>query len=228
MRVYTEDFFLRALASLLRLTHRADSSSPFQPSAHTSEKSQELKAQVFELEELKSENQSLKKILALSEEKKFSVRGAHVLHHGTFLGREFLIIDQGHAEGLTENLPVIDENGFFVGVIKEVTNRFAKVEIASNPGGVFEGEVLPVSVTALAKGVGGRTFELELIPTDVPIRRGDLVRFFGIPEKNKISFSAGEIVSVESSTNRTFKKAKAFLVARPEVLRIVFVVKGAP
>lgn len=230
LKEYAEDLTLKTFKPLFYFVQAASSQEIFlsddanQPMKLLSAENQKLKAGLFELEELRSEVKSLKKLLRFSEGRKLELRGAHVLHYGKVFGKEFLILDQGRQNGFGQDLPVLDENGFFVGTLKEVTEDFSKVEIASNPGETFEIEIIPVQVRALAKGIGGRAFGLELVPLDSTIRVGDLVLSFSQYGKNRVPFYLGEITKVEPDINLVFKKAKATLLTKPEGLREVFIV----
>lgn len=189
----------------------------------------------FEVEKLREANRALRKLFNFKEESLFSIRGARVLLYFKELGGEALMIDQGRNLGIEKGDFVIDENRLLVGVVAEVGDSVSKISIASNTGVALEVLVLPLGVSSLARGVGARTLSLDLIPVDVPLRRGDLVVLLGIANKtvgeygaqsySRFSFLLGSVVNNESSPGAVFREVKAVLLSRPEKLEEVFVVR---
>lgn len=182
-------------------------------------------ADMAELAELRRQNLALKNALGFKEERGINLRGARVLTYGQEFGKEFLLIDQGTAAGIQKNDLALDENRFFVGKVAEVYAEFSRVELASNPGEVFEVSIAPLGVRALAKGLGGRIFSLELLPASSVVRTGDLVSLLGIAG-NRYAFSLAEVLSVQSEGGSAFKDGRASLVSHPETLREVFITES--
>lgn len=190
---------------------------------------------IFEVEKLREANQALRKLLNFKEESDFSIKGARVLLYFKELGGEALMIDRGRDLDIEKGDLVIDENRLLVGVVAEVYDNISKIYIASNTGTAFEVLVLPLGASSLARGLGARAFSLDLIPADVPLRRGDLVSLLGIENEireesgakgsSRFSFLLGSVVGGESSPDAVFKEVKAVLLSRPEKLEEVFVVR---
>ncbi len=196
---------------------------------------QRMKAGLFELGKFRSENKSLKKALGLKEESGIPLQKSGVIFYTKEFGKEFMLIDKGVDSGIQIGDPVLDEEMIFIGMVRETGDSFSKIEIASNPGMVFEVKVLPSGVLALARGRGARTFKLELIPVDTSLRRGDLisvespksneVESSGVSVLSRYSFLLGEIVWEGTGANSVFREAGAVLLARPEFLQEVWVIK---
>lgn len=186
----------------------------------------------FEVERLEEENASLKETLLFQEEKKVPLKGVHVIFYGKEFGKEFLIIDQGRKNGIHSGKFVIQGNGILVGRIGEAGETYAKVEIVSNPGESYDVELVPLRIPALAKGLGGRAFLLELVPFDTPLHEGDFivgrVKSAGSSAEKSIagSFLLGEISGFENVSGETFKEVRGTLIAHPEGLSEVFIVGG--
>ncbi len=190
----------------------------------------------LEVEKLRETNQALKKLLSFKEESGFSIKGARVLLYFRELGGEVLVIDQGRDAGVKKGDLVIDENRLLVGVVSEAGGNISKISIASNIGTAYEVLVLPLGVSSLARGIGARAISLDLIPGDVPLRRGDLVVLLGIGNEargervaennSRFSLLLGEVISNEFSPGAVFKEAKAMLLSKPEKLEEVFIVRS--
>lgn len=187
------------------------------------QENQRLKAENVELGGLRTENQALKQSLAFKEATKLPLKGARVLFYGQESGKEFLLIDQGKADGIANGNLVIDQNNFFVGRVEDVSDHSARVAIASNSGEVFEGEVQPLGVRTLARGIGARTFTLELLPVTAAIEKGSYAAVLKVGgEIHPLLF--GQIVTARADGSSAFQEVHAILLAYPELLREVSVI----
>lgn len=171
---------------------------------------------------LQDEDAGLRKIVGLKEKEHVPLQGAHVLLRGNEFGKEFLMLDAGADKKIREGDLVIDSRGNVVGMVREAGSQSAKVSIASNPGEAFEVAVAPLNVKALAKGIGNRTFSLELIPDQTPVRLGDFALMPG--RLGSENAPVAEVTGVTSSGVGAFQNVHGVLVAHPETLDEVFVV----
>jgi len=178
----------------------------------------------FETAVLRQENERLRDMLLFKNTGSASLLGARVLSYFNEFGKEFLFIDQGRDAGVNKGDLVLIDAYTVVGVIYKVGDDFSHVAIASNSDRSFEVELIPSGVRALAKGIGGRAFALELLPIDAEIRGGDFVSVSytagGVRRTLLLAVIAGE----EIDQGGAFKSARASFLARPEVLNNVFVV----
>ena len=172
------------------------------------------------LERLGLENDRLRSALAFKERNKVSLKGASVLYYGRELGKEYLLIDRGGDDSIEKGSMVVDSDGLVIGTVNEVQDAFAKVGVATNSEEVFDAELLPSGIKAFAKGMGNRTFSLELLPQNAVMRAGDYVMAKG----TKSSFLLGEVVRVETAGTGAFKQVRAILLSHPERTEEVFVV----
>lgn len=183
--------------------------------------SRRLKILNFELEHLKEENKNLRSALAFEEESGVLLYGAKVVSYQQEFGKEFLLVDTGKDILVTSGIMTVDSDGVLIGFVKEVTGDFLKIEIASNSGLTSEIEIIPGRAKAIAKGLGSRAFSIELLPQDSSVRAGDFMAVFKPPFP---SLLLGGIVSVETHAGSAFQDAKAVMIARPEILRELFLV----
>lgn len=171
---------------------------------------------------LAEKDAALQKMLGLKEKQRVPLQGSRVLLYGNEFGKEFLLLDEGSAQKIRQGDLVVDARGNFVGIIREAGEQFAKVSVASNPGEAFEVTMAPLGIKALAKGIGNRTFSLELIPDDMPVRSGDFALMSG--RLGNANVLTGEVTAVSSSGVGAFQSVSAVLIARPETLDEVFVI----
>ena len=192
-----------------------------------------IKTLVFENEKLKEENARLKRVLDFGKTSKFSVSGADVLLYLKEFDREYIIINAGADKGIKEGDWVIDSERILVGTVFEAGGGYSKILTASNPDVLFKAEIVPGNFSVISRGLGGRSLSIELLPQDAPIRKGDFVVATGkdaVAENadNRFYFLLGQIVDAGDNKNSLLKEARAILLARPENLNEVFVVRQIP
>lgn len=216
-----KSFIFRLTRPLFKIAMRVNGIG-LQEEISLREENGRLKAQVFELEQLKLENTALKKVLSFKEASGLSLKGAKVVFYSQESGKEFLLIDQGREAGVKTGDLVIDAEQIFIGTVKEAGDGFSKVGVATNPGETFEVEATSLKIRALAKGLGARAFSIELLPLDTKLDKGDLV---GLINRDKFLLLA-EISGEKVVGGSVFKEARALLVARPELAREVFIISS--
>ena len=217
-----KDYVFKLTKPLLRITTRVREFVFDEGTEKILEENRHLKSLIFELENLRVENSTLKKVLSFAEETKTELRGAGVIFYSQESGKEFLIIDQGKEAGIKIGDLAADRELIFIGVVKEVGSGFAKVGVAANPGETFEAEIISSRVKALARGLGAGSMAIELLPLDISLSKGDLV---GLLSKEKF-LPLAEIVTEKVISGSAFKEARAVSLARPESARQVFIISN--
>ncbi|MBI3442358.1 MAG: rod shape-determining protein MreC [Candidatus Sungbacteria bacterium] len=197
-----------------------------QPGADDLSRLQEENQRLREIEQeytmLREKDAGLEKMVGLKERQHVPLQGGRVLLRGNELGKEFLMLDEGTAKKIRQGDLAIDARGALIGVVRETSDGFSKISLASNPGEAFEIVVAPLNVKALAKGIGNRTFSLELISNDTPVRSGDFALMPG--RLGNTNMLVGEITRLTSNVVGAFQNVWATLIAHPETLDEVFIV----
>ncbi len=173
------------------------------------------------IQQLTADNNRLRSIINFKERNKLNLASAAILAHKHEMGREFILIDLGAEAGITKGSLVVNANGLLIGIVERVENNFSKVEIAANTEYVFDATLLPLNINIFAKGIGNRTFLLDLLPQHAMPRTGDFV----VARINGISFLMAEVIHVETNSKGAFKEAHAVLLSRPENEKEVFIVR---
>ena len=193
------------------------------------EENQRLTAENFDYANLAREVESLEAALAFRDAAHQKLIGARVLAYTDEFGRESLLIDQGVDAGVKKGDVVVDAHKVLVGEVSDAGNNSSEVAVASNAGLTFSAILLPGGGNVLARGMGGRTLSIELIPRNTSIRRGDFVaRATAGAGGRERSIAAGVIVGEVSGAAGGFAAAHASLLARPETLDYVFIISSAP
>lgn len=212
---------LRLNAFLVRRFFVADSSDRI---AAMVKENQLLRAEKFELERIREENEDLRRALQFAKSERLELIGADVLLYSQEFGREFMVINQGKEANVARGDSVVTEDRMLVGVVKDVGAGFSKIEIASNPEEKFSVRFLNPAARAIARGLGARTFAVEFITPDALVARGDML-FFTVGRAPDSPLILGTIARELLQNGAALKEARALLLARPELLVRVFVIK---
>mgnify|MGYP001614193696 CR=1 FL=1 len=171
----------------------------------------------LDLDEYKRENERLRHVLEIKEERHSALSVKRVISYSRELGRELLLVERVPSDGIGVGSIAIDSDGIVVGTVIEQSDRVIKVSIAANQGNVYESLVMPLETKTFAKGIGGRVFSLEMIPRESPIREGDLL-YIMISGSTEL-FPIGRIGRVSPGETGGFKEIKAVMLAEPRYLK---------
>jgi cell shape-determining protein MreC len=216
---------VRLSQPLLRLSNSANYTVAGFFSSDDEDMVRALREAEFELIIVREENARLERALFFKNAASLPLTGARVLSYFNEFGKEFLLIDQGRDAGVVEGDIVLVSSQIVVGVIVEVGEGFSHVAVASNSDQSFEIDVVPLSIRAIARGVGGRAFALDLLPADAEIRAGDFVALVHTRGNVRATLLLAQVTGADSGQGGAFKKGQAALLARPEMVREVFVVR---
>jgi len=118
------------------------------------------------LNELKKENKELRRALDLELEKEFDLEIAQII--GKDISQDFIFINKGSLQGLSENMTAITEEKVLVGKIMEVYDNSSKIMLLSNKEMAFDVKIQKdKNISGLIKGNGNFTLILDLIEEQV-------------------------------------------------------------
>jgi len=181
----TKNFFYSISFSIQKtLWEVGDSFSDFGESIFQNKKikeeNQELKARIqqltsenISLQELKIENQVLRKALEIGLEKEFRLSFAKVVAKDVF--QDSILINKGKKDGISSNFPVITEQRTLIGKIGKVYEDFSEVILISNPNRSFDVKLSDREISGVAKGKGNLNLILDLLPREEEIKEGEKV-----------------------------------------------------
>jgi rod shape-determining protein MreC len=167
---------------------------------------QELSAKVATLEELQTENDSLRNALQIGLGKDFRLVFARIISKD--VGSDIISIDKGSEDGLTANLPVITEQKTLVGKISEVYSHFSKVQLFTDKKSSFDAKISGTQIYGVVKGKGNFNASLELVPREAEIKSGDSVITTSLAGVFPEGLLAGQITNVKKSDVESFQTAE--------------------
>ena len=175
---------------------------------------QALLGHIASLKAAQEENEELREALGIELEKDFSITLARVVSKDN--GQDFLLIDAGLRDGITEQMPVITAQKVLVGRVDEVYRNFSKIMLISHNKSSFDAHILRLAdkkaeqennITGIIKGGGKFHVSFDLLLQEADVSQGDIIvtsSFGGIfPAKLLV----GTINEVEKSDVELFQRA---------------------
>ena len=136
------------------------------------------------------------------------------------------VIDKGTDQGVAVGHPVVDQNGYVVGRVTEVSGGFASVVPISQDR---EGVTVLVGGQngILSSQLGSDLLLLEVFDAIQPLRAGDLVVTSAVSIDFPAGLAVGEIVQ-DAGLEGTALSAQVSLFAAIDTLRVVLVITWPP
>lgn len=177
-----------------------------------------------ELEELKAENQILKKQLGFKEViKERDLIPSKIISREPTTFLDSMVIDKGEKDGISKGLAVVSD-GALVGRISEVFDRESKVTLITSKDSIIQAMMQKSRVMGILKGgLSGMT--LENIPQDVEVFEHEAVITSGLGGGIDQGILIGEISGQRSSKAEIYKVLNVQPTVDFSKLEIVFVIK---
>jgi len=169
-------------------------------------KNQERLAEIALLKELKRENEILREALNIGLEKYFELTLTEVI--GKDISQDSILINRGSKEGVKEGLPIITQQKTLVGKISEVYKNFSKVMLISNKESSFDARVQGTEAIGIVKGKGNFRLFLDLLPSDIEIKEGDILVTTALGGVFPSGLLIGQIKEVKKSDLEPWQQAE--------------------
>jgi len=135
-------------------------------------------------------------------------------------GSDILSINKGSADGISEGMPVINQQNVLFGKVFKVYKNFSKVMLVSNKGSIINvkvqqnslvGSALAEEVNGVIKGKGGLTAYLDLIPIISEINLQDVLVTSSIEKSFPKDLLVAKITQKEKNDQKPFQQAQVSL-----------------
>lgn len=170
---------------------------------------------LLRLEQLESENDRLRKLLAVKEREKAHGEVARIMYTARDPFTRRIIIDKGQQAGIIAGQPAIDE----AGVVGQVTRVFpfsAEITLITDKDQVVPVQVVRSGQRSVVFGLGSGELELRYIPANADIREGDLLVTSGLDGIYLAGFPVAKVVSIERDNSYAFARIRCAPVAAVE------------
>ena len=192
----------------------------------------EMEAAVRQAESDSAENERLRKLLNLREQRRdlSDLEAAYVTEHDVSNWTSSLTLNKGTAHGVERNDCVIDETGALVGIVSEVGVNWCTVLTLVDTDTSLGARVFRTKDLGLAQGdfslMGDNRLRLNLLPTDCQLLSGDLVVTSGLGEYYPSDLVIGAVDEVKVDDSG----AASYAILDPAVdfdaLTEVFIIKS--
>ncbi len=169
----------------------------------------ELEQSLRELEIIKSENDTLREYVNLTDKySEYKTLPAYVIQRDISNYSDIIIINIGSKEGIEVNMPVISEQGL-VGHIISVTDHTAKVQTIIDTASTISCTISSSRDKMVARGTlqQNSTLKATFIPTEATILEGDSVETSGIGGIYPKGIHIGTISQIINTKNITDRYA---------------------
>lgn len=185
-----------------------------------------LQNELFELQEIKKENELLRSHLSQGFVKELQLVVASIIGKGFFFGLQTVIINQGFEAGIRQGDAVIVNPSIFIGQVTKVMQKRAYVLLLSSPSFTIPAQTKEGIRGIIEGGLGGQVL-LNNVSQGVPLKKGEVLFTTNdnlqIPE----GFLIGEITKILSLPTDVVQKASVKVFFNPYLLDTVGVLTSS-
>ena len=167
------------------------------------------------LEHLETENDRLRKLLAVKEREKAQGEVAQIMYTARDPFSHRVVIDKGQQSGITAGQPAIDE----AGVVGQVTRVFpfsAEITLITDKDQAVPVQVVRSGQRSVVFGLGGGQLELRYLPANADIKEGDLLVTSGLDGVFLPGFPVARVSSIERENSYAFARIRCEPLAAVE------------
>lgn len=165
----------------------------------------ELLSKIAELDNIRSENEVLRKILRIREINNYKLSLGNIYTWSSGADGYTVLLNKGSSAGVSEGDIVISGEQILIGVVSEVQKNFSKILTVTDPDFKATAKVLGLNTVGIVNGALSDGLYFDLITQNDPIKDGDIV----VTSGNDIfpnSLVIGQVRKVEFRENQVFKK----------------------
>lgn len=157
----------------------------------------------------------------------YSYTNAHVISNSSGRKNNYLILDKGLKDGISNDMAVITSQGI-VGVINSVSDNFSSVISLLHTESRISARVVPLDYIGTIVWYGDNPQEVDLtdIPYHLNVNVGDSIVTSGYSLVFPRDIFVGTIDSVTRSTNSSFYSIKVKLAVNFNNLNSVYIIKN--
>lgn len=180
------------------------------------------------LKALEEENRSLRQVASFISNSEYDHIGARVIARSTEPKVATILIDRGSKDGLEIGMPVIAENGIFVGKIILLNERTSTVLLVSDERSRLAASKVGLKeLIGMVQGSGNNVASLTFIPQTLPLGPDDVIVTAGTEEKIPANLTIALVNRVEGKPTDPFKTATLEPLARVDEIDLVLVLRPA-
>lgn len=191
-------FFFRGFAGLGNIISENE---------NLTKKNLELFSRLADYEDLKSENEFLRKVLDISPRLKNEIVYANIYQFQLGLDGYDVLLNKGISDGITEGDIIITEEGILVGRIEKAYADFSRALIVSDTDFSVTAKILNSDTAGIARGALDQGLYFDLIVQSDSVKEGDVAVSSGM-DLIPPALIVGTVSYVETKDTDLFKKVK--------------------
>lgn len=171
-------------------------------------KNKEFLAEIANLQELRAENNELRKALGIELQKDFKLSFCLII--GKDISQDYILIDKGQDDGVSENMPIITAEKVLVGKISETYKNFSKAMLISNKKSFFDAKIQSDSqdISGMIRGRGNFNILFDFLPREMEIKENDIVITSAIGGIFPAGLLVGKIKNIKKNDIESFQTAE--------------------
>ncbi|MFH1029786.1 MAG: rod shape-determining protein MreC [bacterium] len=168
---------------------------------------EKLKVENINAKILENENKGLKELLSFTQSKKLNFIASLVIGKVINAGN-FLIIDKGLKDKVSESLSVINQKGMIIGKTFECTEVTCNVILLNDNQSRIAASILGhTEANGVVEGEYGLSMKMNLIPQHIEIAQKDIIVTSGLEKDIPYGLIIGEVNNVEKKEGELFQSA---------------------
>ena len=169
-----------------------------------------LLAEVASLRSIEQGNQAQSAVSASCQNSGFNLLMAGVIG----LDQDVLSINKGSADGISEGMPVINQENVLFGKVIKVYKNFSKIMLVSNKNSIVNVKIqkgddcTDPEIDGIVKGNGGLNAFLDLIPIDKEINPEDILVTSALDKSFPKDLLVAKIIQKNKNDQKPFQQAQ--------------------
>ena len=176
-----------------------------------------------ELESYQQENKRLKELLNFTAYQAVNYQTANVVNYHLGVANQTIIIDIGELDGLSKNLPVLDENGL-LGKTIQLSDHAAMIQLITDKNYRVSIRIGKERVLGIFIPTYGKYGILEGVRKTTPLYTDEIAYTSGISEIYPPNIPVAKIISISKEENQPFQRVIVEILGSIFNLDFVFVI----
>lgn len=181
-----------------------------------------LLKRISDLKEADNENKMLRNILNLPLAKEHSFIDGAVIGKDPYNFSDYLLINRGSEAGIGKDMAVIDQNGFYIGKIMDVSANTAGVLLITDNRSVVSAIDQNTRVKGLVKNDQNTGLYFDMVLPDAEVRADDII-VSTLIGNSAAAQPIAKVIAVDKYPNKTFQKIKLSPLVDMKKVEKVFV-----
>ena len=176
-----------------------------------------------ELENYRHENKRLKELLKFTDYQAVNYLTANVVNYHLGIASQTITIDIGELDGLTKNLPILDENGL-LGKTIQLNDHVTMIQLITDKNYRVSIRIGNERALGLFSPTHGKYGILEGVRKTTPLHEGDIAYTSGISEIYPPNIPVAKIIAISKEKNQPFQRVVVEILGSIFNLDFVFVI----